>query len=162
MNPNPDFDLKAFQSEVFKDFTNVQFAFKSTYLDYENLPENVKASPFSLSGMFLRAGVSGFRALGRRSVSKIKNEPDFERLDAKASEVVEDQKIKKLLCPKLKCEILWNLPVEAANARMVRIVTLELANEKICVEYSLEKSARLFSLIILKIWQKGIDGYCRS
>ena len=53
-----------------------------------------------------------------------------------------------------------DLPIEAMRARMVRIVTCALLDTEPAEEFSIEKDVRVFSLLILKIWQKGIVAYC--
>ena len=160
MSTSPTFDLKTFQSEVFNDFTTVQLALHGASLDLNKFKGKVDlgCSPI---GMFARALISLLRWAGRRSERAVKTKADFPRLQAKAANIASDSKIKKLLCPKLKAEISANLPVEAIRARMVRIVTAVLADKAIAEEFSIETEARLYSLVILKIWQTGIDAYCR-
>ena len=159
MSTHPEFDLKAFQSEVFNDFTAVQLALQMTSLDLDKIKGRVDlgCSPI---GIFARTLISLFRWAGKRSERAVKTRPDFLEMQAKAASIVGDSRIRKLLCPKLKAEILSNLPIEAMRSRMVRIVTDSLTDVELTAEFSIESDVRLFSLMTLKIWQEGISEYC--
>lgn len=159
MSTNPEFDLKTFQSEVLVSFTSLQMSSAFAGVDVRDLDKKVDLS-FSLLGLFTRALIAGFRWLGRRGERNVKGERDFEKKNAKATKIAGNPKIKELLCPRLKAEILPDLPTEAARTRIVSIVTGSLLDGKVAEEFSIERDVRLFSLIILRIWQKGIGGYC--
>lgn len=160
MSTNQDFDLKTFQSEVLNDFTGIQMSFSVARADFKDLDNDKELKSHPVMGFFVRAGVSGFGWLAKRTERNVESKPDYSEQDAKATTITNSPKIQKLLCPKLKAEISANLPVEAIRARMVSIITTLLTRSDIADEFSIERNVRLFSLIILKIWQTGIDKYC--
>jgi len=153
-----EFDLKTFQSEVFRDFKGLQLNAAFANIDLKRLDK--ADGSFSPTGLFARAFLTAFRWLGRRGQKSTKSKPGFDEKDARAAEITSDPKIKKLLCPRLCAEILPDLPTEAMRARIVNVVTFALLDTKVAEEFSIEKDVRLFSLIILGVWQRGIDTYC--
>jgi len=160
MTEKSDFDLKKFQSEVYKDFIGVQMTFSLAQLEFKSLESKGVKVTGSTTGLLIRAGLVGFRALAKRSIKSVETKPDFDEKEIRAARIFDDPKIKNLLCPRLRAEILPDLPIEAMRARMVRIVTCALLDTEPAEEFSIEKDVRFFSLLILKIWQKGIVAYC--
>jgi hypothetical protein len=102
-----NFDLKDFQSKVYKDFEsvrqNVGFAKIEEKGGYEYLKNHNRLKPFSEKhSLFFKVISSLFAKAGKYSKDKVVNQPDFVEKEKKATEIINQPKIKSLLIPKFR------------------------------------------------------------
>lgn len=130
MEVDTEFDLKVFQSEVFKDLDNVRLLCSRPFRYWQRLK-------------------------GRRTEAG----RDFIRKEQKATQVVRNRKVNQTLCREFRKHAWSHLFREGVQARMVAIVTASLLSMTRAEEIGVERDIRLFSLIILKIFENG-SSYC--
>ena len=161
---NTEFDLKNFQSEVFNDFNAMKatFGLANFYLkDYKSIENGEETFDVSFSpiGLFTKGVIKFFSFLGKRADKNILNQPDFIEKEKRAIKIVNDPKIKRILCQAFRKEIWTDLFKEGIQVKTVKVVTARLTEKNIFEGFSIEKDVRLFSLITYKILQKK-GRYC--
>ena len=157
-----EFDLRSFQSEVFKDFTSLKLNLGAAHLyrgGYKVFQKKTELQ-FSKGGLLNRAVFSILSFFGKRMDKSIFNKSDFIEKEKKSAEIAHHPKIKEMLCQSLKREKWTDLLYEDMIAKMVKIITFTLTTREIMEEFSIEKDVRLFSLIILRIHHESIENYC--
>lgn len=166
MNINTEFDLKTFQSEVLNDFNGIKatIGFSNFYKKGYESPEKFKKisnEPNLKIGFITKIFLKLISGLGKRADKNILSEPKFIELENKAAKIVNNPKIKSILCSALKKEVKSDLFKEAKEIKLIKVVTALLAEKRLVEEFSIERNVRLFALIALKIGQKGVSKYCR-
>ena len=160
-------DLKDFQSDVLNHFNNLRAnigLYNFNQLDRKEfekiiqnkMPDNVVTIPAKI---FFRTLYEFFSFFGKRAKKKM-NEPDLIRKSKLAAQIIFNERIEKMLCPKIRDEIKLNQFDEWVQVKLIAILTRLLTNSRIAKEFSIEKDAQLFSLMALNIWHKGIVNYC--
>jgi len=158
-------DLKTFQSEVFNDFRSILATmaaalFHSKGYDSPGKFKEIAGEPGLEIGLIMKRVLKIFSFMGKRAEKNILKKSDFIYKEKQAAEIVENPKIKKLLCRALEKEISHDLFYEALLVKMVKITTSLLLEDEIIKEFPIEKDVRLFSLITVKIYREGIGNYC--
>ena len=158
MSENTKFDLKHFQSEVLRHYNSLKreaddaalFAEKG-YAGFEkNSDAGFIKRIFNKFLIFLKMKFYNFY---------IKSEP-FVELERKAVEIIENPKIKKILCPIFKRKISADFFREELEIEIMIIVTVSLTKRKAVEQFSIDKDERFFAMMTHKILQKGIERYC--
>jgi hypothetical protein len=165
MNKISDFDLKTFQSDVFQNLGKLRavMGFARVYSKgIESIPnyDDFIDRSFSPTGLFARWILAVFSFLGKGAKKNILDKPEFKERERRSAEILDNPRIKEVLCRVLRKEVNPGLFLERVQARIVRVVTASLTETEIAEELSIEKDAQLFSLMIYKIWQKGVGNYC--
>jgi hypothetical protein len=157
-----EFDLKEFQSKVFKDFEllKANVAFTKLYKDRQKLKNRFDMS-FSIVGVFTRFVFSIFSFLGKRNSQVFLNKPDFIKKTEIAKGILESPKIRILLCAAFQKEITSELLDKHKQVKIVRIITTLLTKNDMLKEHSPDPDFRLFSIMVLNLWQKGLGNYCK-
>jgi hypothetical protein len=157
-----NFDLKDFQSKVYKNFEsiklNVSFAKLEDKGGYEYLKNHNRLKPISEKHSLLSKVVSSlFAKAGKYSKDKVVSQPEFIEKEKKATEIIFHPKTKSLLIPKFRHINFGKLSKSEYQLELIEIITTELSKD-----ISIEKDVRLFGLMTLKIWQIGVENYCKN
>ncbi|MGI8669069.1 MAG: hypothetical protein ACR2J3_04375 [Aridibacter sp.] len=164
MEENKDFNLQKFQSEVLEDFKFLKdaFGYAGFYTDgFEDIEDKLDLS-YSPMGLIKRVILSCFKFLGGKIKKNVLSKPDFIEKDKKAVEIMNNPEIRKLLCNALRKELKSDLFREEYQIKTVKAVTSTLAEDKAVKKFAIQRDVRLFSLVILKILQEGLQVYCRK
>ena len=157
-----DFDLKDFQSKVYKEFENVKLNVSFAKLEekggYEYLKNHNRLKSFSENHSLLSKVVfTLFSKAGKNAKQQTSNQTEFVEKEQKAVEIINQPKIKSLLIPKFRKINSRKMTNTEYQLELVEIITSELTKE-----LSIEKDVRLFALITLKIRQVGVENYCKD
>ncbi|MGI8542741.1 MAG: hypothetical protein ACR2MD_04600 [Aridibacter sp.] len=162
MEDNKDFNLQKFQSEILADFKFLKdaFGYAGFYTDgFEDIEDKLDLSN-SPMGLIKRINLCGFKFVGGKFKKNILSKPEFIEKDKRAVEIINNAEIRKLLCNALRKELKSDLFREEYQIKTVKAVTLTLAQDKVVNKFAIQRDVRLFSLIILKILQEGLQVYC--
>jgi len=154
------FDLKDFQSQVFKNYKSLESGFKDAALFAEKGAGALLKNPNH--GFFKRRFLkilAGFRVKFHNAYV---NSTPFIEIQQKAEEIIENPKIKKTICESFKKNISLNSFKEELEVEIVITLTTILTKKSIAKEFSIEKDKLLFSIMTYKILEKGTDVYCKS
>lgn len=161
MNENTKSNLKNFQSDVFKRYASLMRQYNDAALfaekGFEGFRKNIKSGVIKRN--LLIKPLIAFRVKFHNFYVKSQL---FTELERKATEIIENEKIKEILIPVLNRKISPEFFKEELEIELIIIVTTSLTKTKIVEEFSIEKDELLFSIIIRKILQQGIENYCAN
>ena len=159
MNENTKSNLKDFQSDIFKRYTSLMRQYNDADLfaekGFEGFRKNLKSGVIKRN--LIIKPLTAFRVKFHNFY--VKSQP-FVELERKAAEIIENEKIKEILIPVLNRKISPEFFKEELEIEVIIIVTTSLTKTKIVEEFSIEKDVLLFSIIVRKILQQGIENYC--
>ena len=117
-------DLKEFQNEVFDDLLRLTSMFENAAFIEEHgyMKNRKKRIPGMLSKLLAPLSLLAFK--------KMAATPDFIEREKKVEEIINNPKVKEILCPLFKRKISMNFYTEELQAEVVIIVTESLIRKK--------------------------------
>lgn len=159
MTENTKSNLKDFQSDVFKRYTSLLRQYNDADLfaekGFEGFRWNLKSSVIKRN--LLLKPLIVFKVKFHDFYVKSQS---FIKLESKATEIIDNEEIKEILIPIFNRKISPEFFKEELEIEVIIIVTTSLTKLKIAEKFSIEKNVLLFSIIVRKILQKGIENYC--
>lgn len=155
------FDMKAFQSRVFRNYK------------FSVMPEVKKAEIISQGGYLgdKRNSNAGwiFKNIGcllrkfkRYANARYFAAADFVEREARAEKLLGRQDIRRVLCRQLKERIRPSFFREQIETEVVTVLTTSLLQGQISEELSLGPDVRLFSIMTYQMLSQGLENYCFS
>ena len=152
------FNLKDFQSQVFTSYKSLKRGFEDAVLFAEKGSASLIKNP--------NHGIMKRNIMKILVIFKIKfhsfyvKSKSFVEMQQKAEEIIENPKIKKILCVGFKKKISPDFFREELEIKVIITLTDSLTKQNITEEFSIEKDKLLFSMMTYKILQRGIENYC--
>lgn len=159
MDTVSEFDLKAFQSAIYRDYTGLIATVALAAASKDDLPGKLEAAAGEPS--ILVRGLGSFLSnLGQRADENILQREDYIAAEKRAAELIAEPEIKKRLCLAFKSEMTGDLFKEAGKIKWVKAVTHTLTGNDLSTQFAIQRDVRLFALIALQTSKKGITKYC--